>query len=368
MQAHVVGQVDVDRTEHRLALARRQQQVVRREVEAVGPGEVVVRAGRGIGRVPDRRGGAVVQGQVVEEFFAGRARSIAAHRPRRIAEREAALRDRRAAGGQTRAGFRPRGLLPIRCADALLLVVAGREHTIEALAATAQRQRGLGGLAAAAVFAVVGVDLDAFELLAGDDVHHAGDGVGAVDGRCAVLQHFDAIDDGQRDGVEVGAATDARRGRLIHPADAVHQHQHALRAQMAQVDLRGAGADAAAVGGIAEVARGIELRVQRLAAGGELLEDFANALHARLGDLLAVQHEHRLRGHRIGLLDAAAGHGDRIEGGGFLRHGHGGNGEEYGNLDGRSQFFAACFHGCSLRRDGPPGRCRASCAFVVKNP
>mgnify|MGYP006166042037 CR=1 FL=1 len=35
---------------------------------------------------------------------------------------------------------------------------------------------------------------------------------------------------------------------------------------------------------------------------------------------------------------------------------------------GRGQFSAAWFHGCSLRRDGPPGRCRASCAFVVKNP
>jgi hypothetical protein len=94
----------------------------------------------------------------------------------------------------------------------------------------------------------------AFEIPAGDDVDHAGDGVGAVDGRRAVFQHFHAFDDSQRDGVEVGAAADARGGGFVDPADAVDEDQHALRAEVAQVDLSRTGADAAAIRRIAEVA------------------------------------------------------------------------------------------------------------------
>src|SRR5690606_30542444 len=57
---------------------------------------------------------------------------------------------------------------------------------------------------------------------AGDDVDHAGDGVGAVDGRGAVLQHLDAVHQRQRDGVEVHRGAHAGARGLVHPADAVH--------------------------------------------------------------------------------------------------------------------------------------------------
>ena len=55
-------------------------------------------------------------------------------------------------------------------------------------------------------------------------------------------------------GVEIDGAGNAAGRGAAHPALAVHQHQHALGAQIAQVDLAGAGADAAAVGRKAEVA------------------------------------------------------------------------------------------------------------------
>ncbi|MNM55955.1 hypothetical protein D3C81_671070 [compost metagenome] len=48
-----------------------------------------------------------------------------------------------------------------------------------------------------AVLADVGADVAAIEVLAGDDVDHAGDGVGAVQRRGAVGEHFNALDDGR---------------------------------------------------------------------------------------------------------------------------------------------------------------------------
>ncbi|KAG1533540.1 hypothetical protein G6F50_015843 [Rhizopus delemar] len=72
----------------------------------------------------------------------------------------------------------------------------------------------------------------AVEVLAGDDVDHAGDGVGAVDRRGAVGQHFNALDHRGRDGSQVGVAAGADAHAL-----AVQQHQGALRAQAAQVDV-----------------------------------------------------------------------------------------------------------------------------------
>src|SRR4029078_11960600 len=103
------------------------------------------------------------------------------------------------------------------------------------LAAAAQRRAALGGRSAQVVFTAIGVDLHAFEVLARDDVHHAGDGIRAIDGRGAVFQHLDALDDADRDGVEIRGAGYAGGGGLVDPADAVHQYQHALAAEIAQV-------------------------------------------------------------------------------------------------------------------------------------
>ena len=67
---------------------------------------------------------------------------------------------------------------------------------------------GEGSLACIAVAiagdAVGGLAGDAGEIAAQDDVDHAGDGVRAVDGRGAVLQHFDAFHRIHRDDAEVG--------------------------------------------------------------------------------------------------------------------------------------------------------------------
>src|SRR5690606_38861315 len=181
-------------------------------------------------------------------------------------------------------------------ADRFLLRVTGAEHRRETLAAAADGHAAVGGLAVFLVLAVGGIQLDAVEGLAGDDVDHAGDGIGAVDRRRAVFKNLDAFDDRQRDGVEIGAAAHARGGGLVDPADAVDKHQDALGFQVAKVDLRRPRADAATVGRIADIARGVELGAERLRAAGHLLQQFAAAGDARVVYLGAIAGEARLLG------------------------------------------------------------------------
>src|SRR5690606_14588685 len=84
--------------------------------------------------------------------------------------------------------------------------------------------------------AVAVTQLGAVEVLAQDDVDHAADGVGAVHRRSAVGQDLDALDRGQRDGVDVGAR--GGRHRVGRGATAVDQHEGTAGAEAAQVDRR----------------------------------------------------------------------------------------------------------------------------------
>ncbi len=115
-------------------------------------------------------------------------------------------------------------------------------------------------------------ELQSVEASSRDDVDDAGDGIRPVDRRCAILQHFDVIDDARRNGVEVGRGRDAARRGLVHPAKAVDQHQHAFRAEVAQVRCCCAGADTALVRWKADVAAGVELRVEAAARDRQPLQ------------------------------------------------------------------------------------------------
>ena len=84
------------------------------------------------------------------------------------------------------------------------------------------------------------VDHQAFEVLARDDVHHAGDGLGAVQGRGAVEDVVDALHGDVRIEVREVCARAAR----VRPV-AVHVRGHAVAVHQRH---RGAGADAAQIG------------------------------------------------------------------------------------------------------------------------
>ena len=236
------------------ALGRRHQQVVGRVVECISPEVEALEtigardariAVRQVRRV-DRIGLPGLHRQVVLIAIG-------------IGERIASPQDARAAAldrnGRDRA---------IGRADFLLLGVAQAEEQVAALVVEAPRDIGTGYFAIALVeLAVVQRDLSALEVAAGDDVDHASDRVGTVERGCAVFQHLDAIDQCQRDRVEIDRRADAGRGRFVDPSHAIDQHQHALRSEIAQIDLCRTCAHTVAIRREAEVARRVELRVER---------------------------------------------------------------------------------------------------------
>ena len=78
-------------------------------------------------------------------------------------------------------------------------------------------------------------DRAATKVVFGDEVDHTADSIRAVQRRCAIAQHFNALDRGKRDHVQVnGLAVDRVRG---DPAT-VQQHQRLGSAQAANVGER----------------------------------------------------------------------------------------------------------------------------------
>ncbi|MNS68723.1 hypothetical protein D3C72_1020080 [compost metagenome] len=92
--------------------------------------------------------------------------------------------------------------------------------------------------------AVLGRDGQAVQVVAQDGVDDPGHGVGAVDGRSAVAQDFQALQAGHRNGVGVvGQDRDQMlvglAGRVADDAATVQQHQGVADAEAAQVDRAG---------------------------------------------------------------------------------------------------------------------------------
>ena len=91
--------------------------------------------------------------------------------------------------------------------------------------AEADRSRAL---ASTAFFGACGIDADfgTGVVLAGNEVDYATDGVGTVNGRCAVFQHFDPLYCAGRDVIQVDAGV-VTRGRKIGQSPAIQQYQGA---------------------------------------------------------------------------------------------------------------------------------------------
>ncbi len=148
-----------------------------------------------------------------------------------------------------------------------------------------------------------------------DDVDHPGDGVRAILGGGAVLEHLDVIDGGDRDHVQVGrraalehAGQDGEVGRAVPPL-AIDQHQDVVGAEAAQPRRQGLVGHVTADG----------LGVERRRAEGQGLDQPRRA-HSGQG-----RRSEHLDGcgaiHRPKTGDAGAGdddllHGGRLAGGG----------------------------------------------------
>src|SRR5699024_242835 len=91
---------------------------------------------------------------------------------------------------------------------------------------------GLAGIATGLLGMALAVhELGAGEVLAGDDVDHAADGIGTVNGRSTVGQDFNTLDSRQRNDVEVLGAADLRAHRRT---PAVDENQRTAFAETAQ--------------------------------------------------------------------------------------------------------------------------------------
>ena len=148
----------------------------------------------------------------------------------------------------------------------------------------------------------------------GDEVDDAADGVRAVDGRGAVAQHFDALQRGDGNDVQVDAGTVIR---MVGDAPAIEQHQGLVAAQAAQVGAglaaRGQAAGIAADGIAAAHAGGIR---------GDLAEHFLGCGQALFGEILGLEDGQGRRRFRHEALDGRAGDFDALHAAGiadFLR-------------------------------------------------
>src|SRR5690606_24549782 len=200
-----------------------------------------------------------------------------------------------------RTGVAPLGEPAVTGEDRFFLRVLDREGRAAAVAGLADGERVLLGLAVAfAELADVRGGFSAFEALAGDHVDHAGDRVGTVDGRGAVLQDFHPVDGRHRDLAEILVAAGGRAQAL-----AVDQHQGAVGAQVADVDVVTAHVLA---GG-----KGLGAGDRRGAGRGQVLQHVGDGGEALLLDLPTAQRADRLLGLHVHAADARTGHFDAIE-------------------------------------------------------
>jgi hypothetical protein len=88
------------------------------------------------------------------------------------------------------------------------------------------------------VNAILDAEFYAFEVFAHDEVDDAGNGVGAVHGGRTTGQNFNALDQRDRDRVQIGERRAAIHDRRRLEAPAVDQDQRALGPKAAQVDGR----------------------------------------------------------------------------------------------------------------------------------
>ena len=146
---------------------------------------------------------------------------------------------------------------------------------------------------------VLGLELGTFIAAPGDEVDHAGDGVGAINGGGAVFQDLDPLDgQGRRQGGnidEAGAIVSGHRRK--HLAPAVQQHQSGRHPQTPQVEIGGAGA---------EILRQVVGVVLSAGVDGQGLHQIPKIFHGAVLQILDSIGD-KGRGQIALLLDAAAG-------------------------------------------------------------
>ena len=262
-----------------------------------------------------------------------------------------------------------RGDRAVAVVEAVAAEGVDHHEAAEVVVAEADEQVGiqLGFVAVGGGIADADGRAHAVEALAQHDVDDAGDGVGAVDGRGAGGQHFDALDGGHRDGVDVDEVlgTHAVRERAGGDATAVDQRERRAGAEAAQ---RGTGHAGRRIG--LQRARGGGAEVAGAATGfGDELQHVADRGEAEAFDLDRVDDLHRLGFGEIDTAQVGAGDGHGVEGlrvvaFGGRRRGLGGGGRGEEQRDHRAEGLLGQ-HGGFLRVDRRPRMKRGRQGLVV---
>ncbi|MNK91715.1 hypothetical protein D3C87_1118290 [compost metagenome] len=200
------------------------------------------------------------------------------------------------------------GQIAVRRQDRAVLHIAGREDQGAVVETLAEVGDGLELLAVAAIGrTVTGAQAHAVEVAQGLDVDHPGDGVSAIDGRGAVLQHLDALDHAQRHGVQVDEVAEAALAHAVHPAMPVDQNQDAVAAALGAAEVAQVDRGSAVGGPLGAVA------VQADARRRQLLQQVADRGGAGVLDVLGGQGQHRPNRVSVLALNPRAGDDDLID-------------------------------------------------------
>ena len=244
------------------------------------------------------------------------------------AERRAGARhlvgERRAGGIGRQAAARLETVGKAALVRAELVVIVDRQAhhdviTIFFQVAVAGQQGG-AAVHAAARFGGIGGGRRFHAVVIGfqNEVDHAADGVGTVDGRRAVFQNFHARNGAHRNRVQVDRLA---AGAVGGDAAPVQQHQGAVRSQAAQRSERRAATDPVGIGAKYVIAGGHIVGTGAVRRDGR--QQLLGAGNALLFDLVVGDHLHRQRAFLGDALDTAARHFDplyRLRRR-FLRHG-----------------------------------------------
>ena len=164
------------------------------------------------------------------------------------------------------------------------MLPAGTDEQVEPAEVLADQAADIEVVVRALHEGPVASDFDAVEIVAGDEVGHAGDRVRPVGCRGTVLQDFDALQGKERDQVGVGKAVTRRLDRAL----AVQQDEGAGETKAAQVD-RAVTLEALRCGG--ELVGIAQNRTDRR----QFLDQFERRGDALLGQLLGRYGVHRQR-------------------------------------------------------------------------
>ena len=181
--------------------------------------------------------------------------------------------------------------------DAEDVVAVGRD-----VAHAARQVEARHAQRAVLVEAVLDLRVQAGEVTAQDDVHHARDRLRAVDRRGAVLEDVDAVDRRDRDRVHAGQHFLEAGDAVGRDAPAVDQHQRRAAAQATQRDRRRTRREAAELDA-----------AQATLHDGQLGDDVAERRGARTHHILARDHRDGRRGLHVGALDVGTGDLDALQ-------------------------------------------------------